>query len=161
MKEEDVVMTLLDSLPPSFDHLITAVEMRPKEELTLDFITARLMHEVPKRKGKEPQGYDVAMLFRQPCMFDDNKICGDGPRCYNCGKLAHFVCNCQMKRKVNANIARSSDDFSFVVRDGASKISPTRWIVDLGPHNTWHCISNFLTRANPSRVVKYLWVIMT
>ena len=40
-----------------------------------------------------------------------------------------------MKRKVNANIARSSDDFAFVVRDGASKTSATRWIVDSGASN--------------------------
>ena len=35
------------------------------------------------------------------------------------------------KRKMNANIARSSDDFAFVVRDGVSNTAATRWIVDL------------------------------
>jgi hypothetical protein len=64
MKDEDVVMTLLDSLPPSFEHLITALETRPMKELTLDFITARLMYEVSKRKEKKPQGDDAAMLSR-------------------------------------------------------------------------------------------------
>ena len=135
MKDEDVVMTLLDSLPPSFDHLITALETRPISELTLDFITARLMHEVSKRKEKEPQGDDAAMLSRQPRTFDNNERRGDGPRCYNCGKLGHLARNCRLKRKVNANIARSSDDFAFVVRDGASKTSTTRWIVDSGASN--------------------------
>ena len=62
MREGDVVMTLHDSLPPYFDHLITALETQPMNELTLDFITARLMHEVSKRKEKEPQGDDAAML---------------------------------------------------------------------------------------------------
>src|ERR1700737_2951057 len=130
MKDEDVVMTLLDSLPPSFEHLITALETRPFSELTLDFITARLMHEVSKRKEKEPQRDDAAMLSRQARTFDNNERRGDAPRCYNCGKLDHLIRNCRMKRKVNANMARSSDDFAFVVRDGASKTSATRWIVD-------------------------------
>lgn len=34
MKEEDVVTILHDSLPPSFDHLITALETCPMKELT-------------------------------------------------------------------------------------------------------------------------------
>src|SRR5450631_1333284 len=140
MKEEDVVMTLLDSLPPSFDHLITALETRPFSELTLDFITTRLMHEVSKRKEKEPQGDDAAMLSRQPRAFDNNERHGNAPRCYNCGKLGHIARNCRMKRKVNANIVRTSDDFAFVVRDGVSKTSAIRWIVDSGAsqHMTPH-----------------------
>ena len=63
MKDEDVIITLLDSLPPLFDHLITALETRPFSELTLDFITGHLMHEVSKRK-EEPQRDDAAMLSR-------------------------------------------------------------------------------------------------
>ena len=140
MKDEDVVMTLLDSLPPSFEHLITVLETRLFSELTLDFITAGLMHEVFKRKEKEPQGDDAAMLSRQLRMFDNNERRGDAPRCYNCGKLGHIARNCRMKRKMNANIARTSDDFAFVVRDGSFKTAATRWIVDSGAsqHMTPH-----------------------
>lgn len=36
VKDKDVVMTLLDILPPSFDHLIIALESRPMKELTLE-----------------------------------------------------------------------------------------------------------------------------
>jgi hypothetical protein len=64
MKEEDVVMTLFNSLPPSFDHLITTLETRPMEELTLDFIAAYLMHKVSKRKENKPLEHDVAMVLR-------------------------------------------------------------------------------------------------
>ena len=61
VKEEDVVMTLLENLCHSFDHLITALEMRLMKELMLDFITTCLMCEVFKREENKPQGDDVVM----------------------------------------------------------------------------------------------------
>ena len=112
MKDEDVVTTLFDRLPPSFGHLITALEIHPISELTLDFITVRLMHKVSKKKK----------------------------RYYNCGKLGHIAYNCRSKCKVNANITRLSDDFAFVTRDGTSNTATSRYIVDSGAlqHMTPH-----------------------
>ena len=66
MKEEDVIMSLLDNLSPLFDHLIIALKMCRISELTLNFITARLMHEVSTKKQKGPQGDDVFMVSHQP-----------------------------------------------------------------------------------------------
>jgi len=64
LKDADVVMTLLDSLPSSYEYLITALETRPIKVLTLEFVTARLMHEVTKRKEKEPDDEDAALVSR-------------------------------------------------------------------------------------------------
>lgn len=64
MKDKDVVMTLLDSVLPSLDHLINALETLPMKELIVDFNTARFMHEVSKTKENEPQGDDAAMVSR-------------------------------------------------------------------------------------------------
>ena len=94
MKEENVAMTLVDSLPPSFDHLITALEIRLILELTLGFITACLMYTVSKRKEMEPQGDDAPMVPRQPQAFDNNKNCVDNPIWYNCGKLNYIAHHC-------------------------------------------------------------------
>ena len=91
IKDKDVVMTLLNSLPPLFEHLITALEIHPMKELTLDFIIACLMHEVSKKKEKEPQGDNAAMLSRQPRVFNNNERRTNTPRCYNCGKLGHIA----------------------------------------------------------------------
>jgi hypothetical protein len=65
VRDEDVVMTLLESLPPSYEYLITALETLPMKDLTMEFVTARLMHEMSKRKEKEPQGDDAAMVSMQ------------------------------------------------------------------------------------------------
>ena len=47
--EDDQVATLLCSLPESYNGLITALESRA-DNLTLEFVTARLLHEEHKRK---------------------------------------------------------------------------------------------------------------
>ena len=53
----------------------------------MDFIIVRFMHEVSKKKEKEPQVNDATMLSRQPQVFDNNERCGHNLRCYNHGKL--------------------------------------------------------------------------
>ena len=47
--EDDQVATLLCSLPESYSNLITALESRA-DDLTLEFVVARLLHEDYKRK---------------------------------------------------------------------------------------------------------------
>jgi hypothetical protein len=47
---ENVYMVLLMSLPPSFGNLITSLESMSIKDVDLQFIVARLFHEVSKRK---------------------------------------------------------------------------------------------------------------
>ena len=49
VRDEDIVMTLLESLPASFENLIVALETLRSKDLTMEFVTARMMHEVTKR----------------------------------------------------------------------------------------------------------------
>jgi hypothetical protein len=48
--DQDVYMVLLMSLPPSFDNLVTSLESTSTKDVNLQFIIARLLHEVSKRK---------------------------------------------------------------------------------------------------------------
>ncbi len=47
---EDVYMVLLMSLLPSFDNLVTSLESMSTKDVDLQFIIARLLHGVSKRK---------------------------------------------------------------------------------------------------------------
>ena len=57
-------MTLLESLPALYEYLDTALETMPMIELTMEYVAARLMHGMSKRKEKKPQGKDVTMVSR-------------------------------------------------------------------------------------------------
>ncbi len=50
IEDEDVYMVLLMNLPPSFDNLVTSLESMSTKDVDLQFIIARLLHEVSKRK---------------------------------------------------------------------------------------------------------------
>ena len=65
MWEEDIIMTLLESLPTLYKYLITALEMLPMKELAMEYVMPRLIHEMSKHKEEEPQSKDVAMVSHQ------------------------------------------------------------------------------------------------
>jgi hypothetical protein len=122
MKEEDIVMTLLDSLPSSFEHLITALETLALADLTMEFVVSRLMHEVSKRKERGAQSGEEALVAAQ----NKGKM-QNGPRlCFNCGKPGHIARYCfqDKKEKESANVARNKDneeEYAFVSAVVASK----------------------------------------
>jgi hypothetical protein len=145
MRDEDVVMTLLESLPPSYEYLITALETLPME-----FVTARLMHEMSKRRENEPQGDDVAMVSMQG-KGGTTSTHKDTKTCYYCGKPGHIARFCfkaknNNKEKENANKAKDDDDYAFATKDGDHCKAICKWIMDSG--TTKHIIGNNLSQLS-------------
>lgn len=54
VKDEDIVMTLLESLLSLYKYSITAMDTMPIKELPMNYIMVHLMHELSKRKENEP-----------------------------------------------------------------------------------------------------------
>ena len=118
--------------------------------LTLEFVTTRLMHEVTKRKEKEPQGDEAAMVTCQAKGGRTNTR--HDPRvCFKCGQQGHIARNCWSGGKDVANNAKV-DDCAFVVTNGGSSSNMSKWIIDseamqqMTPHrqafDTYEAISN-------------------
>jgi hypothetical protein len=124
--DEDVYMVLLMSLPPSFDNLVTSLESMSTKDVDLQFIVARLFHEVSKRK--ECESSETTTLMNKTHKSNEKL-------CFCCKKPGHFMKNCLKKKtdekeKVNqACDRRSTTGFVFRIGGGAiswsSKRQPT------------------------------------
>jgi hypothetical protein len=90
IKDEDVIMTLFESFPASFEYLINVLETMPMKELAIDYVMVHLMHETSNLKENKPQGKDAAMVLR-PNKGGNSFPHQDTKSCYYCGKPSHFA----------------------------------------------------------------------
>ena len=65
IRNEDIVMTLLESLSPSYEHLIIVLETIHMNEPTIEYVTTRLINEISKKNEKESQGNNGATMLHQ------------------------------------------------------------------------------------------------
>ena len=54
VKDENIVMILFESLLALYEYLITALETMLMNELTMNYVMTRLIHNMLKLKKKEP-----------------------------------------------------------------------------------------------------------
>jgi len=107
--DEGVYMVLLMSLPSSFDNLITSLESMSIKDVNLQFIIARLLHEMSKRK--ECESSETTALVNKT--HKSNK-----KLCFYCKKPGHFVRNRLKKKsdeKEKVNQACEDHEQMFVV----------------------------------------------
>ena len=117
--EGDIVMTLLESLPSSFENLIVAKETKDLKELTLTYVTSRLMHEVTRKKENQNVAMDNTVLIahhhKSGGSGESSSVRGEPLRCFNCGQLNHLAQNSWKHKRNNqrekANKARLKDDY--------------------------------------------------
>jgi hypothetical protein len=77
------------SLLPSFDNLVTSLESMSKKNVNLQFIVARLLHKVSKRK--ECESSETTALVNKTHKSNEKL-------CFYCKKHGHFVRN-YLKKK--------------------------------------------------------------
>lgn len=160
VNDEDLVITLLCSLPESYGFLITALESR-SDDLTWEFVTARLLHEELKRKenGNDPIN-NSAFVAVSKRAFDKTKKYP----CNKCGELGHWANKCprraQGRNEFQANTAAIANasahaDYLFVTNEIDAANSNDEWFIDSGAtHHMTNTKMNFVnyTVMNPVEI---------
>jgi hypothetical protein len=143
--DEDVYMVLFMNLLPSFNNLVTSFKSMSTKDVDLQFIVARLLHEISKRK--ECESSENAALI--------NKTHKSNAKFYfYCKKPGNFMRNCLKKKndeKENVNQACEDHEQMFVATLNANDHTTYDWIIDSGAmqhmtfqqewYTTYKCIS--------------------
>src|ERR1700712_3274149 len=134
ISEEDLVMTLLMSLPTSYEHFITALESVNESELTYDYVVAKLLNfDLRKKENGAPSSVESALVMQHKS--DLTKL-----TCFYCEESGHFKRDCpklsgkpsslkHFERANNVVDGNSDSEVVFMCSDGADQQS---WYIDSG-----------------------------
>ena len=145
VNDEDLVTTVLYSLPQSFDQLIISLEARA-DDLDMEFLTARLLHEETRRGQKGEDGGVAGKAFNANGIARRQQRGPKKGKCFYCGKEGHFKSDCRkMKAEMGgggsggsqankASSSASSGGFAFMATHKAATREPKsiKWIIDSG-----------------------------
>ena len=116
----DIVMTLLEIFPSSYEYPTIAMESRPIHKLTLDYVTSRLLHELSRRKKNESRGETSALLAKQSrggaSGSSMDKVC------FYCGKKGHIAKyrfkhkNNEKESPNNTKVDDCGDEYAFMTK---------------------------------------------
>lgn len=148
LSERWSVAFLLCSLPDSYDTLITALEARPEEDLTLDLVKSKLLHEYMKRnelsEGRSEDEGVSALKLSQRNTFNNREVI-----CYHCSKPGHIRRFCPLLKR--SNVPQTS------LVHVCNKVEPGRydrrndWFIDSAAtchmSNNERCFTKFYSRA--------------
>eukprot|EP00253_Pinus_taeda_P033691 PITA_33691 len=116
---EDKAITLLCSLPESWDHFVTSISLSSSETIEFDGVIASLLSEEIRRRSHSETSTSEAMMVRgrskerRPRKLSDSRSKSKGKKsklkCWFCGRSGHLKKDCR-KRQQQASKAGSSTE---------------------------------------------------
>ena len=145
MEEEDLISTLLNSLPSSYDNLIISLESRG-DEITLDFVHARLLQEELRREKRGEEG-ETLFISKTENKKEEANLTKSGKKllskeelskvtCYYCNKKGHFANRCfkkiSDKNKENEEAHHTQGEGEYLFSSSTETHSDNLWYLDSG-----------------------------
>lgn len=147
LDDQWLVAILFSSLPEEYETLVTALEARPEQDLTLDMVKGKLIDEWQKKKQRNGDEDDPESV-----LYADSKAERD--RCFFCKKLGHQKASCEKFRawkaakesgavtkqpktvtkqhKANHVSQHNDDNDHYAFLTGCAKRAEKQWILDSG-----------------------------
>lgn len=109
MEDEDKVVTLLASLPDSYNVLVTALEAN-SEVPKMEIVTERLLHEERKLQDRSrgAQGDGNALM-----MTAKSRRQRGGPRCYECSEIGHIQRDCPERKNRQQRYEKEKSKYQY------------------------------------------------
>ena len=163
ISEEDQIVTLLGSLPRSYCTLVTALEARGNDGLTLSFVQQALIHEEQKLNGRLASRRDISPgRHKTSALVGAHASRREKLKCFGCGIEGHIRRNCPRRKNQESRTKQphkakpateekqtnsDSDDVGvFAASAGSTNRSQMgRWLVDSGASSHMTCQKELLT----------------
>lgn len=147
LSEKWYVAFLLCSMPDSYENLITALESRSDNDLTLDYVKSKLLHEYFKRKELKQTPEPAQATSSEVALKTETGI----RTCYFCNKPGHIKRFCylyknSLKKNSTANIIRSGNT-CLKIGEVYDK-NQRNWYVDSGATQHMCNYESFFTKLN-------------
>lgn len=142
LDKDTKICMLLRSLPVSYDGLVTALDSRSDDDISLDVVKSKLVDEYNRQLERKGSG---SVKIEKAMRSAEGKSTGDFRTCHFCKKAGHIKRNCRkflatQKKEGDSSSASGSGSgkakaaqsesrgVAFVVGDGKS----CSWVIDSG-----------------------------
>lgn len=167
LAENLVVALMLCSLPDSYDTLITALESRADDDLTLELVKGKLIQEHKRRNELQSEANEGETETALKVQTGKNfkKFSKSNKKCFNCGKVGHIKRDCfllkssrgdgaHMVKVCNADNTPNKDYICFKA-SGLSNVN--EWYIDSDATCHMSNDETFFTSLDKKIKSKVIW----